>query len=100
MQIRRDSIPNNQRGRGGCLLMSPYTAAIYYVTIEDGWVVVRDWGKAELARERQDRVDISGPQVSACFAHQHAIIVHVVGFHADTNDSGSQTFELDLERAL
>jgi hypothetical protein len=100
MLIREETIGDNQAGRGGCLLPSPYTGAIYYVTVEHGWVVVKDWGKAEKARERQDRCVMADPKVSACFAHQHAIIVHVQGFHAGTSDSASQTFELDTQEGL
>lgn len=98
--IRQETIASNQQGRGGCLVQSPYTGAVYYVTLEHGWVVLRDWDKAERARETEAQCAMFDPKVSACFANAHSVIVHVAGFHVNTNDSASQTFELTVQDAL
>lgn len=92
--IRSRATPNNQGGRGGCLLMSPHTANVFYVTIEYGRIVVRDYDGNERAQDGPTA--LAGPHVSACFASPGQVAVTVVGFHANTSDSAIETYLFDL----
>lgn len=94
MLIRSKTIANNVGGRGGCLLSSPYSGGIYYVSIEHGRLYVRDWAGAEKAQDGP--VTLAGPQVSASFANPTQVCVTVAGFHPNSNDSGMDTYILDV----
>jgi hypothetical protein len=43
---------------------------------------------------------MADPKVSACFANEDEVVVHVEGFHPDTHDSASQTFKFRTVRRL
>lgn len=88
--IRNHTIDGNQAGRGGCVLWSPTTNAIYYVTIEHGTVFVRNWGKEEIGRDGPSTV--FDPKVSACFAYPGMAVVCVAGFDVNTSNSRMETF--------
>lgn len=95
MLIRSRRTENNVGGRGGCELHSPYTNGVYYVTIENGRVVVRGWGPGILAQDGP--VTLAGPHVSACFANPGEVVVTVVGFDPGTNNSGIDTYLFPLK---
>lgn len=88
--IRDHTIDNNQSGRGGCVLWSPVTNAIFYVTIEHDMIVVRDWAKAEIGRDGPST--LADPKVSACFASPGEVVVCVAGFDPNTSNSRMRTW--------
>lgn len=94
MLIRSKTIGDNVSGRGGCVLPSPYSGAIHYVSIEHGRLYVRDWAGA--VKGQDGPVTLAGPHVSACFANPTQVCVTVAGFHAGGNDSGMDTYILDV----
>lgn len=93
--IRSTRVPDNQGGRGGCQVMSPYTGAIYYVTVEHGRLVLRDYGKAERATDGP--VTLADPKVSAAFANSRELCVTVAGFPPDTSESGLDTYLFEVQ---
>lgn len=92
--IRSKTTPDNQSGRGGCQVQSPFNWAVYYVTIEHGAIVVRDWGGGEIGRDGP--VSLAGPHVSGSFAAPNVLVITIAGFHANTNDSGIDTYQFPI----
>lgn len=99
--IRQAHHEDNQGFRGGCLLQSPWTFGIYYVNLPAGIPTVHGWSEGEIVgQEPQDRCTLADPKVSACFANEDEVVVHVEGFHPETRDSASQTFLFRTTRRL
>lgn len=96
MRIRETSTPGNPTGRGGCQFRSPYSGQTYYATVEYGHVVLRDWGKRQLAWE-SEAVTVASGQLSAHYINEHEVCVTVASFHANTQDSAMETFVLTVE---
>lgn len=97
MRIRRDTVTDNPSGRVSGQVQHHYAAAIYYITIEHGFIVVRDFFKKEIGKET-DKVTITPLEISADFEFSFQpdpgkLIVTVGGFAADTNNSDTETFE-------
>lgn len=99
MMIRSKPVTDNAGGRSGCQVRSPYSGATYYVTLEHGAVVLRDWGGAELARD-PDRVTLVPLCTSAHFANETQLVVTIAGFSANTNNSRMDTYLLALPEGL
>lgn len=99
MLIRSKSVTDNAAGRSGCGVRSPYSGATYYITLEHGAVVLRDWGGAELARDT-DAVTLVPLCTSAHFANETQLVVSICGFSANTNNSRIDTFLLPLPEGL
>lgn len=93
--IRTKRVAGNAGGRAGCEVQSPYTAAIFYVSVEHGWLYVRDYGGAERAKDGPVTLIPSGG-ISACFANNHEVCVTVAGFPPDTDQSGMDTYLLEM----
>jgi hypothetical protein len=94
MRIREFEVQNNQQGRVGCQFQSPFTNQIYYVSIEHGAVVLRDWGKVE--RGREGNVGVVPLDLSACFAQPGLVCVTVGGFTAGSENSRMETYTIPL----
>jgi hypothetical protein len=88
--IRTHTIEGNQSGRGGCVLWSPTTNAIYYVTIEHGTVVARNYAKEDIGHDGPSTV--ADPKVTACFAYPGMAVVCVAGFDPNTSNSRMETW--------
>lgn len=95
MIIRSKRVANNPSGRVGCQFQSPFTNAIFYASIEQGAIVLRDWAGTEKAREQQNNPLIP-LDLSADFASPGQVAVTVAGFTANSNDSGMDTYILSL----
>lgn len=95
--IRTKRTPNNAGGRDGCQVMSPYTGAVYYVSIEHQALILRDYTGNERARDPDPVTLVPSGTVSACFAAHGKVCVTVSGFPADTPDSGLDTYLFDFE---
>lgn len=91
MLIRSDTTDGNTAGRGGCVLHSPFTNGIYYVTVEHGSIIVRGWD-TNVVRAKDGPVIAAGPHVSACFANPGEVLVVIAGFDAGTNNSRIDTY--------
>lgn len=95
MIIRSKRVANNPGGRVGTQFQSPFTNQIFYASIEQGAIVLRDWAGAEKAREQQNNPLIP-LDLSADFASPGQVAVTVAGFTADSNDSRMDTYILDM----
>jgi hypothetical protein len=99
--IRQSHHDNNQAWRGGCLLQSPWTFGVYYANLVAGLPTIHGWDEGEIVgQEPRDLCTMADPKVSACFANEDEVVVHVEGFHPDTHDSASQTFKFRTVRRL
>ena len=92
--IRSKRVEANAGGRAGCQFQSPYSGAIYYASVEHGAMYLRDW--AGDARARQDGVTLVPTGVSACFAAPGQVCATIVGFPANTDQSGMDTYLIDM----
>lgn len=94
--IRTKRTPNNPGGRGGCLLHSPYTNAVWYVTVEQGMIIIRDY--AGNAHAEDGPIALVAPHVSACFANPGEVCVNIAGFIGDDPQTrtGMDTYLLPL----
>jgi len=91
MLIRTKRVQNNASGRVGCQFYSRYTGSIYYASVEQGAIVLRDWAGTERAREQQAN-PLVPLDLSADFASPGQVAVTVAGFEPNTNDSGMDTY--------
>ena len=94
MLIRTKRVQNNASGRVGCQFYSRYTGSIYYASVEQGAIVLRDWAGTEKARD--GGVTLVPLDLSADFASPGQVAVTVAGFEPNTNDSGIDTYVLTL----
>lgn len=96
MKIRETRIPGNQGGRCGCQFRSPYSGQTYYATVESGHLTLRDWGGGQFSQE-PTLVTIAANQLTAHFVSEREVCVTVAGFHANSDDSATETFVLPVE---
>lgn len=97
--IRTKRTDNNAGGRDGCQVMSPRSGAIFYVTVEHGVLLVRDYAGNERARDPDPVTLVPSGTISADFASPGQVCVTVSGFPSDTNQSGIDTYLLPLAEA-
>lgn len=98
MRIRTTRIVNNTGGRCGCQFQSPFTNQVYYASLEHGQIVLRDYGQIERGRE-QTYVTLTPLTLSACFATRERVCVTLAGFPAGTDNSGVDTYLIDMTEA-
>jgi GH25 family lysozyme M1 (1,4-beta-N-acetylmuramidase)/biotin carboxyl carrier protein len=94
-RIRLKTIEDNQQGRAGTQVLSPYTGQVHYVTLEHGALHVRHYDGHDLGQA--EAVEIAVLQITAHFANPGQVCVTLGGFTPDTRDSVLDTRLIDVK---
>jgi hypothetical protein len=93
-RIRWERTDNNQGGRAGTQVFSPYTGQGHYVTIEQGMLHIRHYDRHDLGTP--EPVEIAVVEVTATFASPGQVCVTLAGFTGDSRDSVMDTRLIDV----
>jgi GH25 family lysozyme M1 (1,4-beta-N-acetylmuramidase) len=94
-RIRFKTIEDNQQGRAGTQVMSPYTGQVHYATLEHGALHIRHYDGHDLGQA--ESVEIAVLQITAHFANPGQVCVTLAGFTPDTRDSVLDTRLIDVK---
>jgi biotin carboxyl carrier protein len=94
-RIRFKTIEDNQQGRAGTQVLSPYTGQVHYVTLEHGALHIRHYDGHDLGQA--EAVEIAVIQITAHFANPGQVCVTLAGFTPDTRDSVLDTRLIDVK---
>jgi hypothetical protein len=94
-RIRWERTDNNQGGRAGTSVISPYTGQVHYVTVERGSLHVRHYDRHDLGTP--EPVEIAVVEVTAHFANPGQVEITLSGFTPDTRDSVLDTRLINVQ---